>query len=155
MSYLVIVIKKAMTVYRLHLTSQERQTLESWIKKGKHTTQKVQYAQILLNSDENIERKSSTLLKAILGVSVKTIERVRRQFCEEGMEMFTIKPRKTRSDKKIDGRVEAHLTTLLCQSPPNNKPKWELKMLSDRLIELNVVEHISVTMVRRVLKKMN
>lgn len=154
-SYLVIVIKKAMTVYRLHLTSQERQTLESWIKKGKHTTQKVQYAQILLNSDENIERKSSTLLKAILGVSVKTIERVRRQFCEEGMEMFTIKPRKTRSDKKIDGRVEAHLTTLLCQSPPNNKPKWELKMLSDRLIELNVVEHISVTMVRRVLKKMN
>ena len=44
---------------------------------------------------------------------------------------------------------------LRCQSPPNDKPKWELKMLSDRLIELNVVEHISVTMVRRVLKKMS
>ena len=41
------------------------------------------------------------------------------------------------------------------KSPPNDKPKWELKMLSDRLIELNVVEHISVTMVRRVLKKMS
>lgn len=144
-----------MTVYRLHLTLEERQTLESWVKKGKHTTQKVQQAQILLNSDENVERKSSTILKEILGISVKTIERVRRKFCEEGMEMFIPKPRKTRSDKKIDGRVEAHLATLLCQSPPNNKPKWELKMLSDRLIELNVVEHISVTMVRRVLKKIN
>ena len=144
-----------MTVYRLHLTSDERQILESWVKKGKHRSKKVQQAQILLNSDENVERKSSSLLKDIIGVSVKTIERVRRQFCEEGMEMFTIKPRKTRSDKKIDGRVEAHLTALLCQSPPNNKPKWELKMLSDRLIELNVVEHISVTMVRRVLKKRN
>jgi transposase len=144
-----------MTVYRLHLTSEERLILESWVKKGKHSTKKVQQAQILLNSDENVERKSSTILKEILGISVKTIERIRRQFCEEGIEMFTLKPRKTRSDKKIDGRVEAHLTTLLCQSPPNDKPKWELKMLSDRLIELNVVEHISVTMVRRVLKKMN
>ena len=144
-----------MTVYRLHLTPEERLILESWIKKGKHSTKKVQQAQILLNSDENVKRKSSTILKDILGISVKTIERVRRQFCEEGMEIFILKPRKTRSDKKIDGRVEAHLTTLLCQSPPNDKPKWELKMLSDRLIELNVVEHISVTMVRRVLKKMS
>ena len=144
-----------MTVYRLHLTPEERLILESWIKKGKHSTKKVQQAQILLNSDENVERKSSTILKDILGISVKTIERVRRQFCEEGMEIFILKPRKTRSDKKIDGRVEAHLTTLLCQSPPHDKPKWELKMLSDRLIELNVVEHISVTMVRRVLKKMS
>jgi len=144
-----------MTVYRLYLTPGERLILESWIKKGKHSTKKVQQAQILLNSDENVERKSSTILKDILGISVKTIERVRRQFCEEGMEIFILKPRKTRSDKKIDGRVEAHLTTLLCQSPPNDKPKWELKMLSDRLIELNVVEHISVTMVRRVLKKMS
>ena len=104
-----------MTVYRLHLTPEERLILESWIKKGKHSTKKVQQAQILLNSDENVERKSSTILKDILGISVKTIERVRRQFCEEGMEIFILKPRKTRSDKKIDGRVEAHLTTLLCQ----------------------------------------
>ena len=69
--------------------------------------------------------------------------------------MFATKPRKTRSDKKIDGRVEAHLAALMCQSAPNGKPKWELKMLSDRLIELEVVEHISTTMVARLLKKMN
>ena len=144
-----------MTVYRLYLTESERQILESWVKKGKISAKRVQYAQILLNSDENVERKSSTLLKTIIGVSVKTVERVRRQFCEQGMSMFDLKPRKTRSDKKIDGRVEAHLSALLCQSPPNDKPKWELQMLSDKLIELNVVEHISVTSVRKVLKKMN
>jgi len=144
-----------MTVYRLYLSESERQTLESWVKKGKTSAKKVQYAQILLNSDEHVGRKSSTLLKTIIGVSVKTIERVRRQFCEEGMEMFTLKPRKTRNDKKLDGRVEAHLSAILCQSPPNNKTKWELQMLSDRLIELKVVEHISVTSVRNLLKKMN
>jgi transposase len=144
-----------MTTYRLHLTTEERAVLEAWVKKGKHSVRKVQYAQILLNSDENIERKSSTVLKDILGVSVKTIERVRRQFCETGMAMFESKARKTRSDKKIDGRVEAHLTALLCQSPPDGKGAWTLRMLSDRLIELQIVEHISTTMVRRLLKKTN
>ena len=51
--------KKPMTVYKLHLTSDKRQTFESWVKKSKHNTKKVQSAQILLNSDENIERKTS------------------------------------------------------------------------------------------------
>ena len=67
--------------------------------------------------------------------------------------MFEPKVRKVRSDKKIDGRVEAHLTTLLCQSPPEGKPRWELKMLADKLIELEVVEHIRATMVGRLIKK--
>lgn len=144
-----------MTIYRLYLTEDERQTLELWVKKGKSSTKKVQYAQILLNSDENARRKSSTVLSEVLGVSVKTIERVRKRFSEEGLGMFAPKVRKVRRDKKIDGRVEAHLTTLLCQSPPTGEPRWELKMLADKLIELEVVEHISTTMVRRLIKKMN
>ncbi len=69
--------------------------------------------------------------------------------------MFEPKERKVRRDKKIDGRVEAHLATLLCQSPPAGKPRWELQMVADKLIELQVVEHISTTMVRRLIKKMN
>ena len=149
-----IFYRKAL-IYRLYLIEDERQTLESWVKKGKSSAKRVQYAQIILNSDENVGRQSSMILKDILGVSVRTIERVRRSFCEEGLGMFEVKLRKVRSDKKIDGRVEAHLTTLLCQSPPDGKPKWELKMLSEKLIEFEVVEHISTTMVGRLIKKMN
>lgn len=124
-------------------------------KKGKSSAKKVQYAQILLNSDQNVERKSCSELSQVVGVSVKTIERVRRKFCEQGLDLFVAKVRKTRSDKKIDGRVEAHLTSLLCQSPPEQKAKWELQLLADKLIELKVVEHISTTMVSRLLKKMS
>jgi transposase len=144
-----------MTIYRLYLTEGERETLELWVKKGKSSAKKVQSAQIILNSDENIERKSSTMLSEILGVSVKTVERVRKRFCEEGLGMFEPKERKVRSDKRIDGRTEAHLAMLMCQSPPDGKPRWELKMLSERLIELEVVKHISTTMVGRLIKKMN
>ena len=91
----------------------------------------------------------------MLGVCTRTVERVRRQFCEEGMKMFEPKVRKTRSDKKIDGRVEAHLTALVCQSPPDEAPVWRLQVLADRLVALEVVEHISTTMVARLLKKTN
>ena len=144
-----------MLIYRLFLSAEERQTLEGWQKKYKSHSPKLQRIQILLNSDEHTSRRSAPDLAAVLGCSTKTVERVRRQFCEQGLGMFEPKPRKTRSDKKIDGRVEAHLTTLLCQSPPDEQPRWQLQLLADRLVELQVVEHISTTMVARLLKKTN
>lgn len=142
-----------MVRYRLHLTPEERQTLAGWQKKYKSHSPKLQRIQILLNSDEQTGRRPASELAAVLGICTRTIERVRRQFCEEGMALFEPKVRKTRADKKIDGRVEAQLTALLCQSPPDEHPRWQLKMLADRLVEMAVVEHISTTMVARLLKK--
>ena len=142
-----------MTLYRLHLTADERQTLEGWQKKYKSQSPKLRDIQIILNSDEQSGRRPAPELAAVLGICTRTVERVRRQFCEEGLQMFEPKVRKIRSDKKIDGRVEAHLTALLCQSPPDDHPRWQLGMLANRLVELQVVEHISTTMVARLLKK--
>ena len=144
-----------MTLYRLHLTADERHTLEGWQKKYKSQSPKLRDIRILLHSDEQTGRRPASELADVLGVCTRTVERVRRQFCEEGMKMFEPKVRKTRSDKKIDGRVEAHLITLLCQSPPDEAPVWRLQVLADRLVELEVVEHISTTMVARLLKKTN
>ena len=144
-----------MTLYRLYLTADERQTLQGWQKKYKAESAKLRDIQILLNSDEPTGRRPASELAPVLGICTRTIERVRRQFCEQGMTMFEPKARKTRSDKKIDGRVEAHLTALLCQSPPDEHPRWQLQLLADRLVALEVVEHISTTMVARLLKKTN
>ncbi len=144
-----------MTLYRLYRSAEERQTLAGWQKKYKRHSPKRQRIQILLNSDEQAGRRPASELAAVLGVCTRTVERVRRQFCEAGLAMFEPKPRKTRSDKKIDGRVEAHLTALLCQSPPDEQPRWQLQLLADRLVELEVVAHISTTMVARLLKKTN
>ncbi len=144
-----------MTLYRLCLTADERQTLTGWQKKYKAHSAKLRDIQIVLNSDEQTGRRPALELAGVLGICTRTVERVRRQFCEEGMQLFEPKVRKTRSDKKIDGRVEAHLLTLLCQSPPDDHPRWQLALLANRLVELRVVAHISTTMVARLLKKTN
>lgn len=144
-----------MLLYCLYLAAEERQTLEGWQKKYKRHSPKLQRIQILLNSDEQTSRRPASELGPVLGVPTKTVERVRRQFCEQGLAMFEPKPRKTGSDKKLDGRVEAHLTALLCQSPPDEHPRWQLKLLAERLVELEVVARISTTRMARLLKKTN
>jgi transposase len=146
-----------MAQYHIKLTSEERSTLEAMLKKRINTAQAYKYAQILLNSDKSAFTKplSAEQLAKQYGVSEKTVERVRRRFCESGMGLFDAKVRQSRSDKKFDARVEAHLITLCCQSPPNDSPKWQLRMLADRLVELEVVDSISPSSVCVLLKKTN
>jgi hypothetical protein len=67
--------------------------------------------------------------------------------------MFEKKERKVHSDKKIDGRVEAHLLALVCAGPPEGASQWRLQLLADQLVELQVVEYISSILVGRLLKK--
>ena len=144
-----------MNKFRINLSGTERAELVSMLKKGKSKAQHFQYAQILLGCDEsnsNIVLSSSTLSER-LHISTKTVERVRKRFCEQGMGIFVATTRATRSDKKCDARVEAHLLALACQSPPEGASRWKLQLLSDRLVELQVVDSISTASVCNLLKK--
>ncbi len=145
--------KKAMHKYRIYLSEEERETLTEWVKKGAGKAKVLQQAQVLLGSDEKAGKRSAFELAETYRLSERSVERIRKRFFAEGMEMFDKKERKTRSDKKIDGRVEAHLVALVCSGPPQGESKWKLQLLADRLVELKVVEHISSTMVGRLLKK--
>ncbi len=144
-----------MTRYRIHLTPIERATLRDWVKKGKSKARVIQRAQVLLASDEQTGRQSERAISLAYHLSVKSVERIRKSFCEEGMGIFEPKPRKTRSDKKIDGRVEAHLIALVCSEPPAGHSKWKLQLLADKLVELQVIDAISATAVGTTLKKTN
>lgn len=144
-----------MTKYKIYLSEAETDTLKDWIRKGARKAKVIQYAQILLGSDEKRGKRSAWELAQNYHLSERSVERVRKRFVEEGMGMFEQKARKVRCDKQIDGRVEAHLIALVCQGPPQGESKWKLQLLADRLVELQVVEHISSTMVGRLLKKTN
>ena len=57
--------------------------------------------------------------------------------------------------KKADGDFEAHLVALSCSEPPEGFCRWSLRLLADKVVELNYIDNVSYETVRRVLKKRN
>lgn len=144
-----------MTKHRLTLTATERAELLAKVQKGKAAAKLIQKAQVILASDDAVERQSQTTIAITYHLSTRSVERIRKEFCEQGMALFDSKTRQPRSDKKLTGELEAHLIAIACSEPPAGESRWKLQAIADRLVELQVVETLSHTSVATVLKKMN
>lgn len=144
-----------MIKYRFKLLPQERLELLAKVQKGKAPAKTIQKAQVLLASDDTWERHSETAIAATYHLSTRSVERIRKDFCERGMAAFTPTKRQPRSDKKLTGEVEAHLIAIACSEPPAGESRWKLQAIADRLVELQVVESLSHTSVATALKKMS
>lgn len=146
-----------MKKYKVTLTEEERDALFSITTKGKHRSQKILNALILLNCDESkFQEKRSTNeeIASILKISMRKIDRVKKSFVEEGLEIALNGTKGQRVYEKIaDGDFEAHLVALSCSEPPEGFARWSLRMLADKVVELNYVDNISHETIRRVLKK--
>jgi hypothetical protein len=133
--------------------------LEEITTRGRHSSQKILNALILLRCDEGRYRKGKLTNQAIadvLPVSMRKIDRVRKRFVEEGLETALDKRRADRTHmRKADGDFEAHLVALSCSKPPPGHGRWSLRLLADRMVELEYIDAISHETVRRVLKKTN
>lgn len=144
--------------YRIKLTKSEVAELMSIINKGSHTSQTFRTAYILLNCDEGkfSEKINNDQISKVLKVGMRTIDRVKKKFIEEGFESSLERRPTTRDyERKTDGDVEAKLITLCCSEPPKGFAKWSLRLLADKMVELKYVESISHVTVRSVLKKTN
>lgn len=139
------------------LTEEERRELERLTTRGKHASQKVLNALILLGSDEGPfqeRRKSSQELAEVLPVSARKIDRVKRRFVEDGLEVALAGRKPEREyEKKADGDFEARLVALSCSEPPEGHARWSLRLLADTMVELGYVDSVSHETVRRTLKK--
>ena len=146
-----------MKKYKVTLTQEERGELEAISSKGKHASQKMLNALILLACDEGQyqpERSINGTIARVLRVSMKKIDRVKKKFVEEGLDaVLEGKPSTRVYSRKADGDVEAHLIALSCSPAPEGYQRWTLRLLADKAVELNYVESISHETVRRVLKK--
>lgn len=139
--------------YIVKLTEEERNKLEKMVSSGKQSAKKILRARVLLKADE--AWLDEQIAKA-LDVNVRTIERIRKQFVEEGFDSVLKRRPSTRQYlRKLDGKQEAQLTTIACSSPPEGHVRWTLRMLADRMVELEYVDDISYQTVNRVLKKTN
>ena len=144
--------------YRVTLTGTERAELESLASTGKAAARKLTRARLLLLADETPggPAKSDPDIVDALGCGRATVERVRQQFVEDGLEA-TLNPRPTTRmyERRLDGKMEAHLVAIACGAPPEGRARWTLRLLADRLVVLGHVESIAPETVRQTLKKTN
>ena len=144
--------------YKVILSDEERMLLKSLISTGKAAARKLAHARILLACAESDAGRgaSDTEVAKTVHVSRPTAERVRKAFVEEGLEraLNHKRPRQTRPSV-FDGESEAQLIALACSPAPEGRSRWTMRLLADRLVELEVFETVSHETVRQTLKKTN
>ena len=146
-----------MKKYIVRLSGKERESLSTMVSSGKGPARMFTRARILLKADisEGGPGWPDDKIAEALDVTVQTVERVRKQLVEEGLEAVLRRRKYVQkvSRKKIDGDAEAHLIALACSEAPEGYTRWSLRLLADRMVELGYVESISHEAVRRALKK--
>jgi transposase len=148
-----------MKKYLVKLKKSERLELKELISSGRDLATKLTRARILLKADQSRGAKwlKDAEIAQAVEVSVRTVERVRWLFVEEGFEaaLNYRKPKSRPLSRKIDGEIEAHLVRLACSSAPEGRQRWTLELLANGLVELKFFDSISRESVRQALKKMN
>jgi hypothetical protein len=148
-----------MKKYIVTLTKDERKALSDLTSKGKQRSQKILNALILLACDEGeyqTDRSTNEEIARVLHISMRKIDRVKKRFVEEGFDAALDKKTGNRIyAKKTDGDFEAHLIALSCGEPPEGFARWSLRLLADKVVELNYVDSISHETIRQILKKRN
>ena len=146
-----------MKKYLVRLSKEELKLLRRLISSGKGPARMFTRARILLKADigEDGPGWCDEKISEAFDVTVQTVERIRRQLVEEGLEAVLRRRKYIQkvSRKKVDGEVEAHLIALSCSEAPEGYSRWSLRLLADKLVELGYVESISHEAVRRTLKK--
>lgn len=140
----------------VRLTADQRAELERMATAGRHAAAALAHARILLKADAGPGGPGWTddAIADAFECSAGTVAHVRKRFAQSGLDAAVHRKKPTgRQYRKLDGSQEARLIAVACSTPPEGKGRWTLKMLADRLVELQVVDAVSDETVRRVLKK--
>ena len=142
--------------YTVTLTETERDELEKLIGAGTAPARKLTHARVLLKADQSPKGPgwADERIAEAVEVSQPTISRIRKQYFEQGLEAALNRRAPNREyHSKLDGEAEARLVALACSEPPKGQARWSLRLLADRLVELEVVDEVSYQTVGRILQK--
>jgi putative transposase len=146
-------LNKEVTMRKLHivtLSEDERDGLTELVAQGNLSARQLRRARTLLLAEEGATDEA--IADEVQG-GVRTIERIRMRFCQEGLEAALSERHRPGAPAKLDGKKEALLVGLACSTAPEGRTRWTLKLLAQRLVELHVVDELSTVTVHRVLKK--
>jgi len=138
-------------LYCVRLKGEEREELNRYLRRGKSSARSLTRARILLLADEGRDDREIT---EALKVSKSTANRIRKRYCEGGLDFALKEKARSGAPPKVDGKIETQLTLLACSEPPDGRSKWTVRLLADKLVEMEVVDSISHMSVQRLLKKM-
>lgn len=144
-------------LYVVRLQEEERAQLRALIRKGKAAAYKLTHARVLLKADQGSSKRRVTdqAVAAAVEVGLATVARIRQRFVEEGLEAALWRKSQAHPSRQrvLDGKGEATLVATACSKPPAGRERWTLRLLADRLVELEVTDSISHETVRQTLKK--
>jgi hypothetical protein len=141
--------------YILELTEAEQRELLAVVNNGRCAGWKIQRAQVLLACDASESGLGWTDARAAEAYrcTPRVIEMWRKQAVEDGpLSLMSRKKRPARASK-LTGEGEARLVALACSEPPDGCGRWSLRLLANRLVELEIVDSVSYETVRQSLKK--
>ncbi|MCS3705865.1 transposase [Salinibacter ruber] len=140
---------------RVELSPEQRSRLLEWIGRGERPVGEQRRARVLLKADEGPEGPAWTddRIAEAFELSKGGVAGIRRRFCERGLEGTVKRKSPNREyDRKLDGEKEAELIRLACSEAPDGRSEWSLRLLSDRVAQLGVVDALSHETVRRTLR---
>jgi transposase len=136
--------------YLVELTEEEREALRALTSRGTTGVRRYKRARALLAAAAG---ETDAAIAEKVGLHPVSLERLRKRFVEEGLEVALAERPRPGARRALDGRQEAHLVALACTTPPRGQHRWTMQLLADRLVELRVVDRISDETVRRTLKR--
>lgn len=134
----------------VRLTPEQRAEVTERLERETLNGRRRRHFQILLLADEG---HTDARIAATTGASRSTVERVRKRFVREGLEAALHDKPRSGAPAKLDGKHEAMIVALACSEAPEGRAHWNAQLLANRAVELEVVESISASSVRRILKK--
>jgi len=138
------------------LSAAERVDLTRLLRSGRHAARTLTHVRVLLQTDAgpNGPAWTDTQIRNALGVSERTVARIRRAFVDDGLDAALHRRlRRVPKPRKLDGRAEAHLIALQCSPPPEGRDRWTLALLTEHFVALGVSPPVSDETVRRTLKQ--
>ena len=143
--------------YKVELPEKEEEQLQEIICKGSAQVRTYKRAQVLLlaNEKRNGGPKSDKQIAEVVFLSPPTVQRIRQRYVEGGLANSLYDKARTGAPKKFTGQDRAQITALACSTPPEGRSRWTLRLLAQKMVELDYVDDISYDTVQQVLKKTN
>ncbi len=143
--------------YIVRLNKEEREALLKILNQGTTSAFKIRHANILIKADADGPNWHDEQIAEAFNCHLNSVANVRKRFVESGIESALERGKQDRISKQrsLDGAQEARLIAMACGKAPHGRASWSLRLLSERLVELEIVDEISHETVRSVLKKMN